>query len=69
MTNRGVGRKMSMTDHDYCTIEAKRTRNTRVRGALSVARARRLDQPQRWLKLGEKKGGLFENPIGQNLGQ
>ena len=33
------------------TIEAKRNRNTLVRSALSLARARRLDQP---LKLGKK---------------
>ena len=45
------------------TIEAKRTRNTRVRGALSVARARRLDQPQGWLKLGKEKGLINEDSV------
>ena len=45
------------------TVEAKRTQDTLVQGALSVARARRLDQPQRWLKLGKKRGLINEESV------
>ena len=45
------------------TIETKRARSTLARGALSLARARRLDQPQGWPKLGKKKGLIPQDSV------